>query len=84
MTGSRTACSHKAEHTWFELYGGIYDLCEKCRLDLPNHIEERKRDEDGIWRTITYFKNMEKLTPEQREKVKKEEREDDEFRGLLN
>ena len=42
MTGARTSCRHKAKHTEFGLYGGVYDLCDKCRLDLPNHSKNTK------------------------------------------
>ena len=73
MTGARTSCRHKAKHTMFGLYGGVYDLCDKCRLDLPNHIEEHKRDEDGVWRKKIWFECYEKLTPEQRESYRKRE-----------
>jgi hypothetical protein len=73
MTGARISCRHKAKHTMFGLYGLLYDLCDKCRLDLPNHIEEHKRDEDGVWRKKIWFECYEKLTPEQRESYRKRE-----------
>jgi hypothetical protein len=74
MTGARTSCRHKEKHTMFELYGGIYDLCEKCKLDLPNHIKEQKKDENGFWQPLSYFECLEKLSPEQRKKIRDAEK----------